>query len=57
LEYQGSGDKGLLYNFLKNQLAFTQGLIKQAHHQKKVYCEVKECKQTLKFLQALRKIQ
>lgn len=32
----------------------TFGLVKQAHHQKKVYCEVSNCKQTVKYLRVLR---
>jgi len=39
---------------MKRGLALTFGLLKQAHHQKKVYCEVKKCKQTLMYLKALR---
>lgn len=39
---------------MKKSLAFTYGLVKQAHHQKKVYCEVKNSKQTVLYLKALR---
>lgn len=39
---------------MRRGLAMTFGLVKQAHHQKKVYCEVKKCKQTLVYLKALR---
>jgi len=39
---------------MRRGLALTFGLVKQAHHQKKVYCEVKKCKQTLMYLKALR---
>lgn len=39
---------------MKRGLAMTYGLIKQSHHQKKVYCEIKLCKQTMVYLRALR---
>lgn len=39
---------------MRKGLAFSYGLVKQAHHQKKVYCEVKKCKQTILYLRALR---
>ena len=39
---------------MNKSLAFTYGLVKQAHHQKKVYCEVKNSKQTILYLRALR---
>lgn len=39
---------------MKRNLTFTYSLVKQAHHQKKVYCEVKNCKQTVLYLRALR---
>jgi len=40
---------------MKKGLAFSYGLLKQAHHQKKVYCEVKNSKQTIFYLKSLRK--
>lgn len=39
---------------MRRNLTFTYSLVKQAHHQKKVYCEVKNCKQTILYLRALR---
>ena len=39
---------------MKRSVVNTYGLVKQAHHQKKVYCEVTNCKQTLKYLRVLR---
>lgn len=39
---------------MRRDLTTTYGLIKQAHQQKKVYCEVNNCKQTVRFLRVLR---
>lgn len=39
---------------MKKSLSSSYGLIKQAHKQKKVYCEVKNSKQTILYLRALR---
>lgn len=39
---------------MRRDLGTTYGMIKQAHGQKKVYCEVNNCKQTLRFLRVLR---
>lgn len=39
---------------MRRDVTSTYGLLKQSHHQKKVYCEVRNCKQTLKFLRVLR---
>lgn len=40
---------------MKRAVAMSYGLVKQAHHQKKVYCEVKNSKQTVLYLRSLRK--
>lgn len=39
---------------MRRELTTTYGLLKQAHRQRKVYCEVRNCKQTLRFLRVLR---
>jgi len=40
---------------MKKGIAFSYGLVKQAHIQKKVYCEVKNSKHTIFYLKSLRK--
>lgn len=39
---------------MKRGLAVSYGLVRQAHHQKKVYCEVKMSLQTALYLRSLR---
>lgn len=44
-----------LFSIMRRGLAMSYGLVRQAHHQKRVYCEVKMSRQAVLYLRFLRK--